>query len=119
MKIQSINTQPSFTATLKENAVTNNLVKKMNKRQKAEYDQTIELLSKTHKDTTIEYDVAGKDYNITPGGNFWLVNLYGFKNLNNKNLQAGNNRLSKENFLNTLKAVATEGTPEHKKIFNA
>ena len=53
MKIQSINTQPSFTATLKENAVTNNLVKKMNKRQKAEYDQTIELLSKTHKDTTI------------------------------------------------------------------
>lgn len=119
MKIQAIATQPSFTAKLKENAVTTNLIKGMDKKQKAEYDSTIALLDKTNPGKVIEYDVTGKDYLISPSGKCTPINLYGFKNLDNEELQVGVKRLSAQNFLETLKAVATEGTKENKKIFNA
>ena len=74
MQITSNVTNPSFTAKLKNNTVTNLIVKNMNQKQLNKFQETLKALDEVHKDDVLEFK-CNRSYSkeANDGRNYYVL----------------------------------------------
>lgn len=113
MKVASAQTSPSFTAKLRYNTDTKDIISNMNKKQLGEFKTTLQALDKVEKGEVIEYK---KFYSPVPHSKASLS--MGFVNAKDETKNVKTPWYpSPSDFIKTLKNIANPKTEEHEKIF--
>jgi len=106
-------TNPSFTAKLRYNTDTADMISKMNKTQLDEMKTTLQALDKVQKGEVIEYK---KFYSPVPNSKATLS--MGFVNAKDETKNVKTPWYASPNeFIKSLKKIANPKTEEHEKIF--
>lgn len=114
MNITSNAVAPNFTAKLKNNDVTTNLVKKMDKNQLKEFKTALAELDKTHPDDVLELKRTGRfESKRGSGATYSIVNL---KSNKKSTLVTPVNNFGPASFINTIKEIATVGSKKHNAV---
>ncbi len=111
--ISTNTTNPSFTAKLRYNTDTADIISNMNKKQLGEFKSTLQALDKVEKGEVIEYK---KFYSPVPYSKASLS--MGFVNEKDETKNVKTPWFpSPSEFIKTLKNIANPKTEEHEKIF--